>query len=132
MEPFPNAFLIASEQIFAEGELLCHEGAIEDVVYFLVDGQTEAVQALGNGTERRLGISRAGETVGEMAVLDPAPRSASVRALGGSVRALGVRSEDFRAVLRRDPNAALGLVRLVIRRNRQATALSPRTLAAAA
>ena len=136
LESLPREELIklaqnADEEIFAVGETLCHEGEIEDVVYFLVDGQTEAVQTDENGVSRRLGISEAGETVGEMAVLDPAPRSASVRAINGSVRVLSVSGEAFRAVLRRDPKATLGLVRLVIRRGRQSAASRPKVVAAA-
>ena len=137
LESLPREDLItlaqnAGEEIFADGETLCHEGEIEDVVYFLVNGQTEAVQMSEDGTTRRLGISEAGETVGEMAVLDPAPRSASVRAINGSVRVLAVSGEAFRNVLRRDPKVTLGLVRLVIRRGRQSAASSRPLVAPAA
>jgi CRP/FNR family transcriptional regulator, cyclic AMP receptor protein len=57
------------------GETVMREGAVEDWLYVVVDGELEVVRA-----DRRATIP-AGGVVGELAVLDPMPRSATVRAV---------------------------------------------------
>ncbi len=107
----------AEEHVFQANDLLCVEGEASDDVYLILDGQTEAVRTVG-GAEVRLGLNRPGETVGEMGILDPAPRMATVRALTPNVRVLTVHGADFRALLARDTSASIGIIRLLIQRQR--------------
>jgi hypothetical protein len=107
----------ADERIFREGEALCVEGEASDDVYLIIEGETEAVRT-SNGAEVRLGLNHPGETVGEMGILDPAPRMATVRALTPLVRVLTVHGGDFRALLARDATASIGIIRLLIQRQR--------------
>lgn len=108
----------AGEELFEAGEVLCHEGEIGDSVYLLIEGRTEVVKQQGE-QEIRLGINGPGECVGEMAVLDPAPRFATVRALDTPVRVLSVEGEEFRRLLGGDAMTALSVMRLMIQRRRQ-------------
>jgi Cyclic nucleotide-binding domain len=107
----------AEEAHFERGAVLCREGEISDLVYLLIEGQAEAVQTR-QGREVRLGVAREGECVGEMAVLDPGPRIATVRALDVGVHALTVHGADFRRVLSQDPATSLTVMRLMIQRQR--------------
>ena len=107
----------ATEHVFRAGEALCEEGEASDAVYLIIEGETEAVRATATG-ELRLGQSGAGETVGEMGILDPAPRMATVRALTPQVRVLSLSGAEFRALFARDSRASLGIIRLLIRRQR--------------
>jgi len=66
----------AVEQRFAPGEVLMEEGAVEAHLYAIVEGRVRVHR--GERTVVELGPAA---TVGELAVLDPAPRTASVTAL---------------------------------------------------
>ena len=67
---------VAVEQRFAKDELLMEEGAVEAHLYAIVEGRVRVHR--GERTVVELGPP---DTVGELAVLDPAPRTASVTAL---------------------------------------------------
>lgn len=66
----------AVEKRFSTGEPLMEEGAVEAHLYAMVDGRVRIHR--GNRTVVELGP---GATVGELAVLVPAPRTASVTAI---------------------------------------------------
>ena len=62
----------------ADGELLIRESVMTDHLFILLNGSAE-VEASGVGV---VAVLRAGDVVGEMAFVDHAPPSASVRAVG--------------------------------------------------
>ncbi len=62
------------------GEILFNEGDHGDFMAFVVAGQLEIFIHLQDGT-KRLAIKKAGDSLGDMAVIDDLSRSASVRAL---------------------------------------------------
>jgi CRP-like cAMP-binding protein len=66
----------ATEERFAPGETLMEDGAVEAHLYAIVEGSVRVHR--GERTIVELGPSA---TVGELAVLLPAPRTASVTAL---------------------------------------------------
>lgn len=63
---------------FAPGDVLVHEGDVGDEMYFLTKGQVEVLR--GDPTHR-LSVLREGSFFGELAILQDAPRAATVRAL---------------------------------------------------
>jgi CRP-like cAMP-binding protein len=62
---------------------------------------------------------REGECFGEMALLDPAPRSATVTALE-HLLALRIYQEDFYDLLAERPAAMQGILKVLVRRLRKA------------
>jgi len=79
----------AMHEHFEPGQLVFSQGEIGDRVYILLSGEAEVVRTPGDGTgDRILAKLGAGECFGEMALLDSAPRNASVRC----VRAMTVLS----------------------------------------
>jgi CRP-like cAMP-binding protein len=66
----------ATERRFSTGEVLMEDGAVEAHLYAIVEGRVRVHR--GDRTVVELGP---GATVGELAVLVPAPRTASVSAL---------------------------------------------------
>lgn len=62
------------------GQVLFNEGDPGDCAYLIESGQVEVSARAAHG-QRVLGVLGPGEMVGEMAIIDEAPRSASVRAL---------------------------------------------------
>jgi len=65
---------VLEEVEFPEDTVLMETGALEDWLFVIVEGDVEVVRE-----DRRVRMGP-GSVVGEMAVLDPQPRSATVRA----------------------------------------------------
>jgi len=114
----------AEEATFEPGDPICSEGRIGDAVYILLEGQAEVLQTR-RGEPVRIGMSQAGECVGEMSILDPGPQMATVQAVT-VVRTLTVRGEAFRSLIGRDPTSAFSIIRLMIRRQRATSELAAR------
>jgi signal transduction histidine kinase len=81
----PNALLDKvcgeTEQIdIREGEVIIEEGSDSEEMYIVVDGQLVVTKQTG-GKEVELGRIGPGDVVGEIALLDQAPRTATVSAL---------------------------------------------------
>ncbi|HSV39716.1 MAG TPA: Crp/Fnr family transcriptional regulator [Nocardioidaceae bacterium] len=100
------------EAEFAVGEVLIEEGAVEDWLFVLVEGEVEVVRA-----DRRLRMG-AGSTVGEMEVLDPKSRSATITA-ATPVRAFRLRKSAFDEAVRSRPEIAAGVIKELVRRLRE-------------
>lgn len=66
---------------YAEGEIVCREGHLDNWVYILIQGR---VQVEKNGKELAL-LEKRGEIFGEMGLVDGSPRSANVKALATTV-----------------------------------------------
>jgi CRP/FNR family cyclic AMP-dependent transcriptional regulator len=75
-EDLANVGLIALELHRGPGDEIIREGDVDDSLYVIVAGRVSVVK--GTRTLAELGE---GEVVGELALLDPAPRGATVRAL---------------------------------------------------
>lgn len=66
---------------YAAGETVCHQGEPGELLYLLVDGLVKVVFTSERGDEMVLNTLERSEIFGELALLDGAPRSASVVAL---------------------------------------------------
>jgi NADH dehydrogenase len=64
---------------FEPGQEIFHEGDLGDRIYIILSGRVEVVRREGDGPERRLAQLGAGESFGEMALLNEARRNATVR-----------------------------------------------------
>jgi NADH dehydrogenase len=69
----------AMHEHFEPGQNVFSEGELGDRVYILLSGQAEVVRTRTGGGEQVLATLGPGECFGEMALLDNAPRNASVR-----------------------------------------------------
>jgi CRP/FNR family transcriptional regulator, cyclic AMP receptor protein len=103
---------IADDAIFEDGQILCEQGDVGIACYVLVDGQVEVI--IG---QELVATVRSGETVGEMALLDGRPRSATVIARG-QVRALVIDAERFGDLVADSPSFAHAMLRELSRRLR--------------
>jgi signal transduction histidine kinase len=86
------------ELVLAPGQVLMREGDEPDGLYIVLDGEL-AVSRDVNGAEHLLGISRAGEPLGELSVVRARPRLATVRA-STAARVLRIAPEDLDELLR--------------------------------
>jgi DNA-binding SARP family transcriptional activator/CRP-like cAMP-binding protein len=100
---------IAREVEYPANTVLFYEGDLGDCLYIIIDGQLEAVKALGSPEEHLLRLCTAEEYVGEMCFLNPSGvRSATVRTRSRA-RLLELKRDDFEAVLQRWPSVAYAI-----------------------
>jgi CRP-like cAMP-binding protein len=103
-------------KVFQDGELLCKQGEPGDHLYVIQKGKAEVLVG-PNGNETRLNIVGKGAVIGEMAVFEKMPRSATVRAMG-EVRALTVDKKNLLRRVSEDPSLAIQLIRALSKRVR--------------
>ncbi len=101
---------------FAPGQEIVIEGARGDFCFMLVEGAAEVVRE--GALVARLGP---GEVFGELALLDPGPRSATVRSMT-EVVAIRIEREALEKVITTDPRIALRMLQVLARRLRVTTA----------
>lgn len=95
---------------YAAGQVLWSEGDPGDALVVLEEGQLRISRFTGAGVEVVLGVEDAPAALGELALLDGAPRDASVIAQRAVVVRL-VPRPAFLALLRREPALVEGLLR---------------------
>jgi CRP-like cAMP-binding protein len=95
---------------YAAGQVLWNEGDPGDALVVLEEGQLRVSRFTGAGVEVVLAVAEAPAALGELALLDGAPRDASVIAQRAVVVRLIPRSA-FLALLRREPAVVEGLLR---------------------
>jgi CRP/FNR family transcriptional regulator, cyclic AMP receptor protein len=109
---------VLDEMQFAPGDVLMREGGVEDWMFVLVEGEVEVARS-----DRRVTLGP-GSVVGELAVLDPQPRSATVTALS-PVQAFRLRREAFQEAVESQPEIAMGVITELVRRLRESHERSP-------
>jgi ATP-binding cassette subfamily B protein len=88
---------------FPFGGVLASEGQAADALYVLVSGRARVVKRTDTGDEVPLNILHAGDTFGEIEMIDGRPRPTTVRA-SSDVLALRLDRGAFEEVLDADPN----------------------------
>ena len=106
---------------FRAGDVLMTEGETGHEFYVLIDGEVGVTS--GGETVAKLG---AGAYVGEQALLDPGPRTATVTALRDTQTVL-LSSREFYAAIDDVPGLSRKLLAGMARRLRQTTASPPST-----
>ena len=88
---------------YSAGDTIVEQGAAGDRFFVIVDGQVEVVRRDEDGAETPIAELGVGDFFGEMALLDRAPRSATVRALS-PVETYTLAADDFHGMLERPPD----------------------------
>jgi len=104
---------IIEEVYLSPEEVVIEEGAIEDSMYIVVDGEVQ-VHSQGKSIIK-LG---SGMIVGELAVLDPEPRAASVTSIGNTLL-FRIDKEPFDEVIADRPEIAQAVITTLCRRIRE-------------
>lgn len=107
--------------VLADGQVLFREGEPGQHMYIVKSGRLE----LRTGG-RRLETVGPGGLLGEMALIDPAPRSATAVARG-SCSVAAVDAHTFDQLVQRVPRLALEVMRIMTRRLRRTTRLPARS-----
>jgi CRP/FNR family cyclic AMP-dependent transcriptional regulator len=108
---------LAETVTLSDGDVLFEQGDTGEALYRIVEGDVEISVLSSEGRKLTLDIMRPGAILGEIALFDPGPRTATVTALG-PVRLQRIRNSDLQRELARSPELAVDLVRLAGRRMR--------------
>jgi len=117
LEAIANA---AVEQRYQPGQEIVHQGDTGVGAFIIRSGKVDVVQDR-DGKEITLATLGPGDVLGEMALLDEFPRSASARAVEPTT-ALGIQRWHFRGILESHPQIALRLLPVLTKRLRAAEA----------
>jgi CRP/FNR family transcriptional regulator, cyclic AMP receptor protein len=104
---------------FKAGDTIVREGDEGDTGFLITTG---SVEVLVGEVARRVGTLEAGEVFGEMCLIDPGPRSATVRALT-DVECLETSYQEFLKAIEERPDQALAFMKTLVLRLRQTNKL---------
>jgi Cyclic nucleotide-binding domain/4Fe-4S binding domain len=102
---------------YAPSQTLFEQDEHGEEVFILLEGEVLIFQGRGPD-EHIISVEGPGSLIGEMAVLDPAPRSATGRAGAHGVHVLRLNGDAFREVLNANPTIASGIIRTLAQRLR--------------
>lgn len=104
---------------YARGEVLFRDGESPDTVIIVLDGRVKISSLTEEGREVVLAVIGPGDILGEIAVLEEVPRSATATALD-SLQAVVIGAAEFRNLLERHPRIAVEIIKMTARRLREA------------
>ena len=110
---------VASTRSIAKDTVIFHGGDVADAVYVIGSGKVKVVTTSTEGKEFILTVLGAGQVFGEMALVEEAPRSASVVTLT-AVELMAIKREDFHHLLATSPGISRSLLGILSRRLRRA------------
>jgi len=105
---------------FEDDDILVLQGSVGDVLYVLTAGMVKVTVATEAGTETMLAVRSRGDLIGEFAVLDGMPRTATARAVG-TVGTIRISQPAFTAFGQRHPAALATITRSLVAKMRSAT-----------
>jgi len=109
---------IMDEVYLQPGETFIHEGDLGDCMYIIVKGKVRVCAKTGSASDQKtIATLGPGESVGELAVLDPEPRAASATSIGESWL-FRIDKDAFDEVMADRPEIAGGVIRALCRRIR--------------
>jgi len=104
-----------TERWFRQDERICRAGETGDEAFVVLDGEVSVLHPDGSVAY----VEGSGGCIGELAVLDPAPREATVVASTVAVRALCLTGVSLRRALNASPAMSEGIIRILARRLRR-------------
>ncbi|MDO9073531.1 MAG: cyclic nucleotide-binding domain-containing protein [Rubrivivax sp.] len=96
------------------GDVLAHEGAVDNHLYVIVDGTLAIVKHLGQAEEETLVTLKAGDFVHELGFLDSRERYASLRA-STAAHVLVLERERLESLIDSQPRLLYAVMRAILR-----------------
>ena len=96
-------------RFYADGEIVARQGEAGDCMYIVQDGLVEIVLEGDDGSEVVLRTAGRNELLGEMAIFEHRPRSATIRARG-QTRILTLDKRNFLRRINEDPSLAFRMI----------------------
>ncbi|WP_455382790.1 Crp/Fnr family transcriptional regulator [Salinispira pacifica] len=107
-----------TERTFAKGEVIVRQGNPGVGLFIIIRGKVKIVKQLDEDSQIEIATHGPGEVIGEMAVLDGAPRTANVVA-EEETTCLVLASWAFNAFMEAHPEVALQILPIVVKRFRE-------------
>lgn len=104
---------------YRDQEIIVRQGDVGDCMYVVQDGEVD-VLAEADGSEIVLRTARRNEVLGEMAIFERLPRSATIRSRGSS-RVLTLDKRNFMRRINEDPSLAFRMIETMCQRVRELT-----------
>ena len=108
---------VAHEEWYPQNTDIVHQGDEGNMMFVIVDGRLQVVQNM-DGKDHVLAERGPGDFLGEMAIIESAPRSATLYTQS-EVRVLAIDDETFKGILRERPNVSFAVLRSLSRRLRE-------------
>ncbi len=109
----------SARRSYPKGRTIVSEGEPSQSMYILLAGRAKVQRSDSEGKEVILAVLGAGEFIGEMSLIDDAPRSASVITIE-PCEFMAVSKDAFKAMLAQNPEVAMNVMRGLVRRLREA------------
>ena len=110
---------LAQEETFPDGVTIARQGEVGDVMFIILAGEVR-VLITKDQKEVEVARRRAGEYVGEMALISREPRIATLTT-AGNVRALCIDQKSFESLLRDRPDVSLAVIQVLCERLKEAS-----------
>lgn len=104
-------------RFYENGEVIVHQGDVGDCMFVVQDGEVEIVRE-EDGREIHVGSAGRNEVLGEMAIFDRQPRSATIKAKGRA-RILTLDKRNFLRRINEDPSLAFRMIETMSHRVRE-------------
>jgi CRP/FNR family cyclic AMP-dependent transcriptional regulator len=101
---------------FQTGDIILAEGEVGDTAYLINSGAVEVIAGSGNKA-RSVGTLKDGDIFGEMSLLDPGPRSATVKAVSDT-ECIVTTYDELISSFEAHPERALEFMKMFARRLR--------------
>ncbi|MBR4948985.1 MAG: cyclic nucleotide-binding domain-containing protein [Clostridiales bacterium] len=98
------------EKSFSSGEIIINEGDMGSSFFRILDGRAYVFSNYGKKDQFQLAVLNAGEYVGEMAILEAYPRSATIVA-SGHTRVVEIPADDMGTYFEENPDQILELMK---------------------
>ncbi len=112
-----NPYLKKVTRPFREAEVIFEEGSLGEEMYIVYSGAVKLVKK-ANGKDTVIGTIRRGEFLGEMALVDNAPRSVTALAEADNTRLLPIDRDKFLFLVSHQPAFALTVMHVLCQRIR--------------
>lgn len=110
------------EKSYERGEILLLEGETAEALYFVASGAVKVFKTSAEGKEQILTIIRPGETFNEVPIFNGDLNPASAQAMV-PVLLYGIRKNDLEVILRKYPQVALNVIKVMANRLRHLVSL---------
>lgn len=101
---------------FKAGDTILSQDDDGDTAFLIVSGTVEVTIGAGTGA-RTVGTLKVGEVFGEMSLIEPGPRTATVKAVTDT-ECVETSYEQFAAAIHDNPEAAIEFMKTLVRRLR--------------
>lgn len=109
---------ICTERSYKAGDALIKQGEEGIGLFIITKGRVKVEKTNPNGQSVEIASNGAGDILGEMAVLDGAPRTATVTA-SENTDVLILASWEFNSFLKTHPEVAIDILPIVVKRFRE-------------